>query len=124
MGAIKPQENQNILDISLQEYGSIEGLFQLMDDNQIHTGHQELSVYEDVVVKSPPVKKDIVEFYVSRNIKPATGVTDKEIDLFKDKRNCEGIGCMEIEYDFIVYKDPEAEPKTCLEQILYPKPQR
>ncbi len=119
METIKPQENQNIFDMALQEYGSIEGLFDLMDDNQINEADSTLTVYNDLTIISTPTKRDIKEFYISRSIKPATGLTNEEVELFEDKRDCEGIGCMEVEHDFIVYRDPETEPETCLEKALY-----
>ncbi|WP_134151023.1 hypothetical protein [Flavobacterium sp. 270] len=100
MGAIKPQDNQNILDISLQEYGSIEKVFDLLEDNDKFNITEDISVYQDLKIGREAFKKDIVEYYNSRNLKPATALTEEEeylLDTFS------GIDYMIIEDDFIIY---------------------
>ena len=100
MGTIKPQENQNIFDISLQEYGSIEKVFDLLEDNDQFNITEDLSVYEDLKIGREAFKKDIVEYYNSRNLQPATGISDEEQYLLD---NFSGIDYMIIEDDFIIY---------------------
>lgn len=100
MGTIKPQENQNIFDISLQEYGSIEKVFDLLEDNEKFNITDDLSVYEDLKIGREAFKKDIVEYYSSRNLKPATALTEEEEYLMD---NFSGIDYMIIEDDFIIY---------------------
>ena len=78
METIKPQENQNIFDVSLQEYGSIEKVFDLLDDNDRFNLTEDLSVYEDLKIGREAFKKDIVEYYNTRNLKPATAITEEE----------------------------------------------
>lgn len=100
MGTIKPQENQNIFDISLQEYGSIEKVFDLLEDNDQFNITEDISVYKDLKIGREAFKKDIVEYYNSRNLKPATSITDEEQYLLNDYS---GIDYMIIEDDFIIY---------------------
>lgn len=100
MGTIRPQQNQNILDISLQEYGSIETVFDLLEDNDQFNLTEDISVYEDLKVGREAFKKDIVEYYTSRNLKPATELTEEEQFLLD---NFSGIDYMIIEDDFIIY---------------------
>lgn len=100
MGTIKPQENQNIFDISLQEYGSIEKVFDILEDNEKFNITDDISVYEDLKIGREAFKKDIVEYYNSRNLKPATSISDEEQYLLDD---FSGIDYMIIEDDFIIY---------------------
>lgn len=99
MGIIRPQENQNILDISLQEYGSIETVFDMLEDNNRFDLTDNLSVYEDLNVGREAFKKDIVAYYKANSVKPATSATDEEellIGVFT------GIDFMIIEEDFFI----------------------
>ncbi len=100
METIKPQENQNIFDLSLQEYGSIEKVFDLLEDNDQFNITEDLSVYEDLKIGREAFKKDIVEYYNSRKLKPATSITDEEQYLLD---NFSGIDYMIIDEDFFVY---------------------
>jgi hypothetical protein len=100
METIKPQENQNIFDISLQEYGSIEKVFDILEDNDQFDLTEDLSVYKELKTGRDAFKKDIVEYYNSRNLNPATAITDEEQYLLD---NFSGIDYMIIEDDFIIY---------------------
>lgn len=100
MEITKPQENQNIFDISLQEYGSIEKVFDLLEDNNQFNLTEDISVYKDLKTGREAFKKDIVEYYNSRNLKPATAISDEEQFLLD---NYSGIDHMIIENDFIIY---------------------
>ncbi|MDI9309229.1 MAG: hypothetical protein QM535_03345 [Limnohabitans sp.] len=100
MGTIRPIQNQNIFDIALQEYGSIENTFDLLEDNDIYNLTDELSEYKDLQIGKEAFKKDIVEYFKSRNIKPATGSSEEDELLMIDYS---GIEIMGIEDDFIVY---------------------
>lgn len=124
MGTIRLEENQNLFDATLQEYGSIEGLFELLEANEITNiapvnNETEVSVYNDLEVKGKIAKRDVVEYYISRGKKPATKLSKNELELLVKSKDCEGIECMEIEHDFIVYKEPELKPKNCIEEIIY-----
>ena len=101
MGTIRAQQNQNIFDLSLQEYGSIENVFDILEDNDLYNITGDVSVYEDLKVGREAFKKDIVEYYNSRNLKPATSIADDEEFLLT---NFSGIDYMIIEDDFIIYE--------------------
>jgi len=98
MGTIKPQDNQNIFDVALQEYGSIETVFDVLDDNDQYDITEDISVYEDLKVGRAAFKKDIVAYYESNNTHPATGATAEELLL----ANICGIDYMTLEDDFII----------------------
>ncbi|TDX11186.1 hypothetical protein EDB96_1964 [Flavobacterium sp. S87F.05.LMB.W.Kidney.N] len=100
METIKPQENQNIFDISLQEYGSIEKVFDLLEDNDKFDLTEDISVYNELKIGREAFKKDIVEYYNTRNLKPATSISEEEQYLLN---NFSGIDYMIIEEDFIIY---------------------
>jgi hypothetical protein len=100
METIKPEENQNIFDISLQEYGSIEKVFDLLEDNDQFNITDDISVYEELKIGREAFKKDIVEYYNSRKLKPATSIIAEEEYLLE---NFSGIDYMIIEDDFIIY---------------------
>ena|GEM_PF-1236481 len=100
METIKPQENQNIFDISLQEYGSIEKVFDLLEDNDKFDLTEDISVYNELKIGREAFKKDIVEYYNTRNLKPATSISEEEQYLLN---NFSGIDFMIIEDDFIIY---------------------
>ncbi len=102
METIKPQENQSIFDIALQKYGSIEGVFDLLNDNDIDRVDNQLSVYNELEITSPPTRREIKEFYTSRSILPATDATLADLALLEDEDDCIGIGCMEVGEDFVV----------------------
>ena len=99
MGTTRPQQNQNILDIALQEYGSIETVFDVMEDNNRFDLTDDLSVYEDLHVGREAFKKDIVAYYNANNIKPATSSTREEELLLAD---LSGVDFMIVEEDFFI----------------------
>lgn len=114
MERIKPQEQQNIFDIAIQAYGSIEGVFDLMEDNSFDVLPEDLSVYEELDITKQPIRQDIRNFYDERNIKPASGITQSQLDLLKlpELDQGEGIGVMMIGDDFIVAPSEEVEVNT------------
>lgn len=116
MEIIKPQENQSVFDMALQEYGSLEGLFDLLDDNAKIQVDGALSVYEDLKIEQAPVRREIKEFYRSRTLLPATGATQAQFDLLEEPpMKPEGIGYMEVENDFIVCPPRPIEIEGSLE---------
>ncbi|MEP0263794.1 hypothetical protein [Dokdonia sp.] len=99
METIRPQENQNVLDIALQEYGSIETVFDVLDDNNRFNITDDISVYEDLQVGREAFKKDIVAYYIANNVHPATNSTREEELLLPDVF---GVDFMIIEDDFFI----------------------
>jgi hypothetical protein len=100
MGTIRPQQNPNILDIALQEYESMEAVFDDFEDDDIFDITTDISECEDLKVGREAFKKDIVEYYKSRSKNPDNGISDEENALLG--------GFSEIDYlalddDFIIY---------------------
>jgi hypothetical protein len=86
-------DRQNLLDIALQETGSIEGVFELATANDIAVS-DEVSAGTELKVPEGNINADVLRQYKANNIKPATGnIQDAEI--------LEGIGYWHIEMDFI-----------------------
>jgi len=76
MKKVTVQKQQNIIDLAIQEYGSIEGLIQLAKDN-------DLSLDEDMVAgamlevnESKINNQPLVDYFKQRDIIIATGVSD------------------------------------------------
>ncbi|CAM1365880.1 hypothetical protein [Tenacibaculum xiamenense] len=86
METIKPQQNQNILDISLQKYGTIEKVFDIVEQNGYETVTHEVSEYESIELPVSNVKQDIVNYYETSGIYPATKHTVPEINLILQER--------------------------------------
>lgn len=90
------QPGQTIFDIAIQEYGDLSGLADLAGDNN-KSLTADIAAGENLKVGQTK-NKPITDFYKGRNIKPATGTTESEIEQLKP----EGIGYWAIEYDFEV----------------------
>lgn len=118
MATIKPQQNQNIFDIALQEYGSVEGIFELLADNDFNEVDTEISVYEDLQIVSFPRRKEIRDFYALRNLLPANGITAQDLDLLKDDSELCGIDYMEIGEDFIVEENNAASDGFIIDGVI------
>lgn len=99
MGTIRPQQNQNMLDIALQEYGSIETVFDVLEDNDQFELTEDVSVYKDLQVGREAFKKDIVAYYNANSVLPATSSTREEELLLAD---LSGVDFMIIEEDFFI----------------------
>jgi len=83
METIKPQQNQNILDISLQEYGSIEMIFDIVEKNGFKTLTPEISVYEDVLLPNKTIEEDITGYYKASGFYPATLHSQEDLDALQ-----------------------------------------
>lgn len=106
MASIKPQQNQTILDLAIQEYGSIEGLFDVLENNQLDQVDYDFSVYEEIAIDGFPVRREIVEYYTSRGVIPASGLNNEDLLILKRMLfNGEGIGAWTIGEDFEVSGD-------------------
>ncbi|MBS2100716.1 LysM peptidoglycan-binding domain-containing protein [Carboxylicivirga linearis] len=88
---------QNMFDLALQLYGSLQGVFQLAKDNDKDMT-SEINPGEILKGRKDPIDKLVYEFYKGRGIKPATGLTSEESADIKP----EGIEFWAIEFDFIV----------------------
>ncbi len=95
--SIEVEAGQSLFDIAVQEYGSIEGLFHLTQDNNLSLT-EELEPAKSISVRTEASKQNVVDFFKGRNLKPATGLTPTENEQLKP----EGIEYWAIEYDFVV----------------------
>lgn len=68
---IKARSNQNLIDIALQEYGSVEGLVDLAMRNG--KSITDLLQIGETLQLGEPTNADIVKFYADKEIKVATG---------------------------------------------------
>lgn len=67
-------KEQTIWDIAVQEYGSAEGVFQLMEDNPEVTGLDAvLTVGQLLKIKTAPLEQSILNFYQDNDLHPVTG---------------------------------------------------
>ena len=83
METIKPQQNQNIFDIALQAYGTIEMTFDLLEDNDMTEVTETISVYDDIKILREPIQRDIATFYQSRGLYPATDAKEEALKVLK-----------------------------------------
>jgi hypothetical protein len=83
---------QSLLDISVQDSGTVESVFALAVDNEISV--TDKLVPGDMIATVPPQNRDIADYYRNKNLKPATWTGCS--------RKLGGIGYMNIEGDFIV----------------------
>ena len=65
---LKVLQNQNIFDISTQEFGSLENLFTLLNDNSLSVNAKLISGQELTVNKVNIGDEDVKKFVVLKNI--------------------------------------------------------
>ncbi len=89
---------QSLLDIALQEGGSVEAALELAIRNGLSVS-DELIPGEGIEVAVGDIKqKRVVEYYNVHGIRPATAITSDELE----ETPCGGIGYMGIGIDFII----------------------
>ena len=64
-------QNQSLFDISLQEYGDIEGLFFLMKANNLSL-HTTIKAGDVIKITEKQINKSLVKFYKENGINPAS----------------------------------------------------
>ena len=91
MRTIKVKKDQSLMDISLQEYGNVEGVFLIVEDNDKLIGITDnVFAGEELLIRDNAINKRMAD-YLSPN----------EIATVKDARGS-GIGYMRIGIDFKV----------------------
>lgn len=76
------QDRQSIWDIAIREYGSVEGVFRLLEDNPDLTGlDAPLSAGQSLVVRQAPVDTDVVRWYADRGLYPVTEYEVPPVEL-------------------------------------------
>lgn len=82
-------QGQVLEDIAIQQYGTVEAVFILMEDNdldldsQLYTG-QELVIREEVPALTD-TNKEIARYYSEKKLYPNTGISNtEELELYVD----------------------------------------
>lgn len=68
---------QTIYDIAVQEYGSVEGVIQIIKDNagvNLQTG---LATGQILKITAAPINKAVVNYFTNNNLKPVSGETNE-----------------------------------------------
>lgn len=95
---------QNILDIAIQKYGSIEAMFDLAVANNIHIT-QDLIPGSALELPSIEYKAEYANYFKFRKIEPATANT---FTLLDDEPECsEAEFTEEFNFEFNTCLDPE-----------------
>lgn len=74
MVTITVRGRQTIWDIAIQQYGGVEGIQELIDDNPELTRNSILFEGQLLKIKSLPVNRDIQVYYKERRLKPVSSV--------------------------------------------------
>lgn len=91
MRIIKAKIHQTLADIALQEYGDLEGVYWLVEDNDHLIGITDnLSIGEELMIRNDVINSQMVSYLRSYTIATAA------------KAQGEGIGYWKIENDFKV----------------------
>lgn len=91
MRSITVKINQSLFDIALEQYGSIEGVYWLVEDNELLTGITDNVFPTDTLLIRDEVINNKAQKYLS----------DYDITTVEDARGS-GIGYMRIGIDFKV----------------------
>ncbi|MBA3901185.1 MAG: hypothetical protein H0X62_13430 [Bacteroidetes bacterium] len=70
--SITVREGQNIFDVALQKYGSIEGALQLVKDNELKGW--EVKEGTEITANGDVMDERVIRFYEENNVVPATKV--------------------------------------------------
>lgn len=98
MRSVMVQNKQSFFDIAIQELGSIEGAFEMALNNGFSVA-DNLPVNTELKVEAAPLRPEIVNFYRSKGIVPATGLTQQELQVLEAPS---GIDHWAIGKDFMV----------------------
>ena len=96
MAKIAPSDRQSLLDIAVQTSGGVEAAFDLAAANDVSVS-EPLEAGAQLET-APVADKMVLERYTARQIRPATELSDEEIEAAPFG----GIGSMGIEVDFMV----------------------
>ena len=96
MAKIAPTDRQSLLDIAVQTSGGVEAAFDLAAANDVSVS-EPLEAGAQLET-APVADKMVLERYTARQIRPATELSDEEIEAAPFG----GIGYMGIEVDFMV----------------------
>jgi len=74
MKQVEAQYNQTVWDIALQEMGSIEGVFDILENNAFIRPDMALSAGQALLVPDKVINAGVVDYYERNGIKPASGL--------------------------------------------------
>lgn len=98
---IDVRRRQSLLDISIQQTGSMEEIFDIVHDNSKSIS-DDLIVGEDIIANNLTVKS-IADYFRINDIRPATAITMEEINAIVGR--LEGVDYWIVERDFVVTLD-------------------
>lgn len=90
--------NQSFLDIAIQHTGSVYNAFAIAAANGCAVSDSPVSGAKYIIPETVQNDNDVLNYYRSKNIQPATGNTEETIG----HHIAGGIGAMEVGYSFIV----------------------
>ncbi len=88
MQTIKVKQNQTLMDVALQEYGDVFGVFWLVEDNQLNGITANIHQGEELLIREQKMNKRMVDYLRPHEIATGEGVQGT------------GIGYMKIGTDF------------------------
>jgi len=88
-----------LFDITIQELGSIEGMFEVLRANGMAPG-QGINAGDEMVISIGPVDRQRYKYILQNGIRPATAFGDTAGEL--PDPGLGGIGYWTIETDFVV----------------------
>ena len=91
--------NQSLLDIALQHTGTIESVFEFAEANAINITDDVQAGKTLVVPAEAFSNKDILNYYIAKNLQPATAFSKEDEKVTK---RLEGISIWAINLDFVV----------------------
>ena len=94
--------NQSLLDLALQHTGTIEIIFELAEANTLNISDDVVAGNTLVLPAEAFTNKDILGYYTTKNIQPATAFTKEDEQVFE---RLEGISIWAINLDFVVSKE-------------------
>jgi len=72
MGSVIVIEQQSIFDIAIQQYGSVEGVVHLMNDNPNLTFNSNIIPGQNLILNDEAIDADIVNYFRQKQLKIAT----------------------------------------------------
>lgn len=87
MKTITSQSGQTLFDLSIQELGGIEAVFDLLDANEQLQLDLSVPAGTRVVIPSYFVNKRIAEHFLSNNISPVSGIGEEAVITHDDMNN-------------------------------------
>lgn len=71
MRKVVVKNRQRLIDIALQEYGSVEGLYFIIVDNKL-SYTSAINEGDVLLITKDPINKEVVDFYKQNNYNPLT----------------------------------------------------